>query len=77
MKTGLGALATLLLGLITAGCGDSEQGSFCCTCVCCEKTATLKRQDQTWPECGEPCNAYCANELACARPVQSAQPCAQ
>jgi hypothetical protein len=75
MKPRTWALAGLLWGLCATGCGDSEAGAFCCTCLCCDKTATLTRQDQSWPDCGEPCNTFCAKDLACSHAPQSAEPC--
>jgi hypothetical protein len=74
----MGRIAGCVLGLglaiVLTACGD-DGGTFCCQCVCCAQTATLKRQDQTWPDCGKPCDDFCAQQLACHQMVESANPC--
>jgi hypothetical protein len=62
------------LALGSTACA-TDTGAFCCTCVCCSKTATLTRQDQSWPDCVDPCRTYCEQQLGCHQMVTSADPC--
>jgi len=69
-----GWLLVLDLALAGAACG-SDTGAFCCQCLCCAQTATLTRQDQSWPNCDDPCEYFCEQQLACHQIVDQANAC--
>jgi hypothetical protein len=74
---------TFRLGLSTlfacaaalAACGDDEVGSYCCDCRCCDADVHLTRDDQSWPNCDEPCRRTCEQELGCQEMVETAVSC--
>ena len=72
LRSGRVLLAGALLA--ASGCG-SDTGAYCCQCLCCQQTVTLRRSDQSWPECTDPCRTFCEAELACHQPVEQAEAC--
>lgn len=73
-RTACGLTGVLAMVTIGVGCG-ADAGAYCCRCTCCHADVTLERDDQSWPNCDDPCRDYCEQQLGCTEMVELAQPC--
>ena len=66
--------ACLALAAAVIGC-DTSEGVTCCVCECCDQEGEVKRMDQPWVDCEDPCSSFCERDLACNLPVTRAEEC--
>lgn len=68
-----GALPLVAAVVLSATCSE-EEGETCCECRCCERTATLEREEP-WADCPTACSEFCQDKIGCSEAPDHAAPC--